>query len=200
MTTATLEKASPAKNVADDSVAQWAEGIVQDLSQNSSMTIGLTNGSRYGCDRRAIDALSRVLDDARGVCHGTRPMLLVRLSVMVGAALERADDQPETGPTVVRSPLGAWSEVSVPVPVGKRASWSLEQLPHWLASWKRDFGLVLIDLGPIHEVPSRIIGRLCDGCYVLLGPDTCASRDWILQQVAWHQHSGSTICGTLVTT
>lgn len=193
--TATALLESPAT---DSSAVTWAAGLVRDWTRTSSLTIGLTSGGRQSCDRRAIDALARNLDEALSTRRVLRPMLLVRLKIMPGSSLERGAEQSECGPPLLRSPLGAWSEVSVPVPVGKRASWSLEQLPRWLDAWRDDFGLVVIDLGPIHEVPSRVIGRLCDGCYVVLGPDNCASRDWILQQVAWHQHSGSTICGTLV--
>ncbi|MEO8270682.1 MAG: hypothetical protein ABI557_13245, partial [Aureliella sp.] len=86
-----------------------------------------------------------------------------------------------------------------PSPIGNRAGWWLEHVPRWMPSWKREFGFLLIDLGPISEVPSRVIGRLCDGCYVLLGPEACGSHEWLLQHIAWHDRSGCTVCGTLIT-
>jgi len=127
-------------------------------------------------------------------------MLLIRLQIEPGTSPERPPELSEQAPQPQTSPLGSWSEVSIPVPVGQRAGWALEELPHWMFNWKRQHALILIDLGPISEVPSRVLGRLCSGCYILLGPESCASRDWILQHVAWHEHSGSTICGTLVAT
>lgn len=181
-------------------LADWADSIVQDCSPHTCTTVGLLSGSRFASDRRVIDALTRVVDEARGLRRLALPMLLVRLDVVVGAPLERAPEQSEAAPVPQPSPLGQWSEVTVPVPVGTRASWSLEQLPRWLYAWKRQFRVAIIELGPMHQVPSRVIGRLCDANYILLGPSTCGSRDWILQHAAWHEQSGSTICGCLLTT
>lgn len=195
--TATLVAES---NSVQNPLADWADSIVQDYSPNSCTTIGLMSGSRFVCERRVIDALMRVVDEARGQRRLSLPMLLVRLDVVEGRPLERAPEQSEAAPAPQTSPLGHWSEVTVPVPVGTRASWSLEQLPRWLYAWKRQFRLVVIELGPMHQVPSRVIGRLCDANYILLGPSTCGSRDWIMQHAAWHEQSGSTICGCLLTT
>lgn len=195
--TATLVAES---NSVQSLLADWAAAIVQDCSPHGCTTIGLMSGSRFVCDRRAIDALTRVVDEARGLRRLSLPMLLVRLDVIEGASLERASEQSEAAPVPQSSPLGQWSEVTVPVPVGSRASWSLEQLPRWLHAWKRQFRVLVIELGPMHQVPSRVIGRLCDANYILLGPSTCGSRDWILQHAAWHEQSGSTICGCLLTT
>ncbi len=187
------------QNELDPSGANWAADVVSDLSQNVSMTIGLTRGSRHTSDSQVVDALSQLLDRAlKDHREVVRPMLVVRLQASAGTDLGRAAERAEAVPSLVRSSLGTWSEVSIPVPVGKHASRSLENLPHWLSVWKRNFGLILVDLGPISQVPSRVIGPLCDGCYIVLGPEPCGSRDWILRHVAWHQHSGSTIYGTLV--
>jgi hypothetical protein len=57
--------------------------------------------------------------------------------------------------------------------------------------------MILIDLGPINLIPSRTIGRLCDTNYILLGPNTSASAQWILQYVDYHTYCGSHIAGTL---
>jgi len=183
-----------------DTATVWATGIVKECSPKTCTTIGFINGSRFPCDRRVVDALAGMLDQARGQRKPALPMLLIRLQIEPGASLERPPEQPDQAPPLQPSPLGSWSEVSIPVPIGRRAGWALEELPHWMFNWKRQHALVLIDLGPISEVPSRILGRLCTGCYILLGPESCASRDWILQHVAWHEQSGSAICGTLVTT
>ena len=86
------------------------------------------------------------------------------------------------------------------MPVASSASWSLQQIPRWLPKWRESFQLILIDLGPAHLVPSRAIGRLCDTSYLLLGPKPCGSHEWIMQQLAWHHLSGSTISGSIVST
>ena len=58
--------------------------------------------------------------------------------------------------------------------------------------------MIVVDLGPVSSRNGRVIGRLCDGVYVLLGPTHCASQEWITQQLAWHDRDGSVVCGTLV--
>lgn len=192
---------SPASNSArTDGTTLWAEQIARQAVGAKCTTLGLTSGSRQANDRRTIDALARSL--AEQLLHSPRAsaqLLVLRLDVFLSTSLERLDDQPAGPPRPCKSPLGEWSEVTIPMPVGKRASWSLEHLPHWLPAWKSQFCCLLIDLGPIHLVPSRLIGRLCDSCYVLLGPDACASQEWLLQHIAWHDRSGSAICGTIVT-
>lgn len=177
----------------------WAAELARESIQTSCTTIGLISGSRYASSRCVIDGYARRIAAAITELRAKRPMLIVRLDVRTDDAPPRSGPSAEAPPATSVSPLGPWSEVTVPVPVGKRAGWWLEHLPHWLPTWKREFGFLLIDLGPIAEVPSRVIGRLCDGCYVLLGPEACGSHEWLLQHVAWHDRSGCTICGTLLT-
>lgn len=177
----------------------WAAGLAHDSLLSRCTTIGLISGSRSASPRCVIDAYARLIADQRRECRAKLPMLIVRLDIRNVATPPRSGQDPEIPPATAASPLGPWSEVTVPVPIGRKEAWRLEQLPHWLPSWKREFGFLLFDLGPISEVPSRAIGRLCDGCYVLLGPETCGAHEWLLQHIAWHDHSGCTICGTLIT-
>lgn len=183
--------------------AHWAQSIAEEAKSTACLTLGLTSGSRQGNDRRSIDRIVTEvanelgLTDASALTTAER-MLVVRLEVHASRDLERAVDQSAKIPVPQRSPLGAWYDVSIPMPVGRRASWSLEQLPHWLPVWKNTHSLILLDLGPVNMVPSRMIGRLCDACYLVLGPAPCGSHEWIMQHIAWHQRSGSTVCGTIV--
>ncbi len=194
--TATLTELTPPAAV---SVAKnWVQQIVEQSMPASCTTIGLTNGSREGCDRRAIDALARRFQEEFAAAGRHRKLLILRLNVFAGREESLDAEQTLATPAPVASPLGAWSEVTVSVPIGRRAGAALENLPHWLPVWKREANLVIVDLGPMSEVPSRVIGRLCDSCFVLLGPGTAASREWILQHIAWHDRSGSAICGTLL--
>lgn len=188
----------PTQSSTASAEGNWVQQVVQQSVAAKCTTIGLTNGSREGCDRRAVDAIARLFIDEFSAAGRLRKMLVVRLNVFAGRDEPTDSEQAVAVPTPLASPLGAWSEVTVPVPVGRRAGAALEHLPHWLPVWKRDANLVMVDLGPMNEVPSRVIGRLCDSCFVLLGPGTAASREWILQHIAWHDRSGSTICGTVL--
>ena len=189
------------KNAINPSIERWAAGLIGDLAPANALTIGLTNGSCRANDRRSVDELARTLHAALSERFDSiQPMLVLRLQHNFGDDIGPAANAVEVDaePSIIGSNLGGWSEVSVPVPAGNLSSRTLEHVPHWISTWKGKFGVILVDLGPMGEAPSRMMGRLCDGCYILLGPGKCGSRDWILRHVAWHQHSGSTICGTLV--
>lgn len=184
-------------------ITPWAHGIAEEAKSTPCLTLGLTSGSRQGNDRRSIDQIvAEVADELQltesSALTSTQRMLVVRLEVHASRDLERAVDQSAKIPVPQRSPLGVWYDVAIPMPVGKRASWSLEQLPIWLPVWKNTHSLIIVDLGPVNLVPSRMVGRLCDACYLLLGPTPCGSHEWIMQHIAWHQRSGSTVCGTIV--
>lgn len=176
----------------------WAAGIVSEARESKCTTVGLTCGSRQPNDRRVIDSLARTLSEELKVSHPDPRMLVIRITLDRSATLPKDVINSKELPKTTVSPLGQWSDVEIPMNIGKSAPWTLEQLPRWLPKWKNRFSVVLIDLGPMHLVPSRTIGRLCDGCYVLLGPDSCGSHEWILQHMAWHDRAGSTILGTLV--
>lgn len=182
-----------------DTAESWAAGLAHDSSLAKCTTIGLISGSRSANPRCVVDAYAQRIADARHECRAKLPMLIVRLDVRHSATPPRTGQNSELPPPTALSPLGPWREVTIPVPIGRKAGWWLEHLPHWLPNWKREFGFLLVDLGPISEVPSRVIGRLCDGCYLMLGPEACGSHEWLLQHIAWHDHSGCTICGTLIT-
>lgn len=190
------------QNSVDRSAQRWAAGIVGDLNVSNTMTIGLTSGSRYASDQRSVDGLAQAIHSALSKRYdATRTMLLLRLKNAVSSEQRLGENEKQIGPSIIDSNRGEWSEVTVPVPVSHGAYGSnsaVDYLSHWMATWKQEFSVILVDLGPICTAPSRMIGRLCDGCYILLGPETCGSREWILRHVAWHQQNGSTVCGTLV--
>jgi len=179
------------------SATSWG-GVVAAAAQNATTySIGLTSGSRFANDRRSIERLVRCaateLMDASGAST-----LLLRLDPMAPVGV--APTTRTAAPVATKSPLGPWYELSLPMPDKSSAPWALEHIPHWLPQWKLRHRLVAIDLGPMHLTPSRIIGRLCDSCYVLLGPTTCASHDWIMQHIDFHSRAGSVIAGSIVAT
>ncbi len=176
----------------------WSQSIADQARSSRSMTVGLMSGSRQSTDRRALDQLARQVSRAVSATRLDPRMLLVRLDIQVPSKLARLADGEQRVPEVKASPLGRWSLVEVPMPVLATAPWTLEQLPRWLPTWKAKFGLIVIDLGPMHLVPSRVIGRLCDATYLILGPESCASEDWIQYHLAWHARSGTHVVGTLV--
>lgn len=177
----------------------WAAEVAQEAMLVNCTTVGLINGSRDSTPRSVIDVYARLLADALAALRSRRPMLIVRLSSDPVRVSRREHQHADSAPSVAASPLGPWSEVTICVAAGKQARDTLERLSHLLQNWKREFGFVLVDLGPISEVPSRVIGGHCDSCFLLLGPESCGSHEWLLQQIAWHARNGSTICGTLVT-
>ncbi len=189
--------------LSEDATANTAQAWAADLAQESLLTkcttIGLISGSRDAAQRCVIDAYARCIADAFSAVRSRHAMLIVRLDDRPLAASRRDNQDADSLPSVAASLLGPWSEVTVAVGAGKQASDRLEKLSNLLPNWKREFGFVLVDLGPIAELPSRLIGRHCDSCFVLLGPEACGSHEWLLQHIAWHARSGSTICGTLVT-
>ena len=175
----------------------WGSAVATSAQNATTYSIGLTSGSRFANDRRAIERLVRSaateLMDATGAST-----LLLRLDPQTadgGAPTTRI-----AAPVATKSPLGPWYELNLPMPEKGSAPWALEHIPHWLPQWKLRHRLVAIDLGPMHLTPSRVIGRLCDVCYVMLGPNTCASHDWIMQQIDFHSRSGSVIAGSIVST
>ncbi len=173
----------------------WGSEVAAAAQNATTYSIGLTSGSRFANDRRAIERLLK--SAATELLNATgASTLLLRLDPQApdsGAPTTRT-----AAPVATKSPLGPWYEISLPMPGTKSAPWVLEHIPHWLPQWKLRHRLVAIDLGPMQLTPSRMIGRLCDVCYVMLGPETCASHDWIMQQIELHSRSGSNITGSIV--
>ena len=173
----------------------WGGAVAAAAQNATTYSIGLTSGSRFANDRRAVERLAR--SAATELMNATgASTLLLRLDP--NAADSGAPTTRIAAPTATKSPLGPWYEISLPMPEKSSAPWALEHIPHWLPQWKLRHRLVAIDLGPMHLTPSRMIGRLCDVCYVMLGPNTCASHDWIMQQIDFHSRSGSTIAGSII--
>lgn len=184
---------------ADTGLHQWADQIANIAIQTNNLSVGLVSGNRFGNDPRVI---FRIVRSLQGAVHQLKPnssCLLCRLDVRVSSAVRRLSWSREEAaePKVERSALGNWHFVEVPIVVGNVATPSLQLVPRLLPKWKLNYNLVLIDLGPLHLVPSRIVGRLCDCNFVLLGPTSCASSQWINQFVSHHADCGSHITGTI---
>ena len=203
-------KSGPIEKLTDDAIirkgdwmtsdlhtASWGGEVAAAAQMATTYSIGLMSGSRFANDRRLIDRLvkSAALELAESTGAST---LLLRLD---NAAREPDSTKSRAAvPVASKSPLGPWYEISFPMPQSKSAPWALEHIPQWMPQWKLRHRLLVIDLGPMHLTPSRVIGRLCDMCYLMLGPSTCASHDWIMQQIDFHSRSGTIIAGSVVAT
>lgn len=204
----------------------WIE-LLDQLSQGAvNLTIGLVAGSRTPNQRAALDRLAMAglqgpglpgagssnadlpsadLPSAGSSDAGTRgasgSSLLVRLSLGADAIARRqlrSARASEQAPTPVPSPLGAWREVTVSMQLGATAPKNLQRLPRWLSSWKREFSRILIDLGPIDQPVCRAVGRYCDSCLLLLGPETCASPTWLRRHIDHLTQCDVTLSGSIV--
>lgn len=184
-----------------DIAFDWAATLASEANHADSLTVGVVSGSRNPNDTRTVDRLMAALSQQLDVVGGRT--LRIRLETVDGGWFgQQNDSQNDTNvneiPIAKKSALGSWSEVEIEVFDRAKTTWQLQQLPEWLPVWKDAFKLILVDLGPISSPASRAAGRLCDGCYVLLGPETCGSPEWIMQQTAWHSKVGSAICGSLL--
>jgi len=178
----------------------WYDQIARQGSHSRGFTVGLISGHRDQNDPRCIYRIAARLTKAMANYRSNSGLLVCRLEVrcpLWGSWLATPEQKVE--PIVEKSALGDWHQVDVPMTLGNTAPWSLQQLPRWLPRWKLRYNIILIDLGPIHLVSSRTIGRLCDSNYIVLGPNSTASAQWILQYADYHAYCGSHIAGTLLT-
>ncbi len=177
--------------------------IAEHAIRTDCLTVGLVSGHRLGNDVRCVHRFAgQVISSlVEADCH--EKMLVCRIIVerpllkRFGLGFKERTDQ-EVVPPIRRSAIGNWFQVDVPITLGDSAPWMLQQIPKLLPQWKQQYRLILIDLGPIHLVTSRAIGRLCDANYLLLGPNSSASADWLLQYVDYHAYCGSNIVGTML--
>lgn len=176
---------------------EWATTLLSEANTADNLTLGIVNGSRLPNDRRTFDRIMQSVTSALQTT-GKRALVIHLDATTVESKEPPTSPENRRIPVAERSPLGNWSEVNIPILGRSKATWELEQLPTWLPVWKDAFQVIVLDLGPMHLPESRAVGRLCDGCYVLLGPDACGSSEWIMQQAAWHHKVGSIITGTLV--
>ena len=169
----------------------WASDVATEALAATCLMVGITNGSQLPTDRAtfcsiAFQVSSKLADSG----HRT---LVLRIT----DSGQTQEGSSERIPVAHRSPLGSWSEVELFCKASDVQGDS-KLLSEWLPNWKESFQLLLVDLGSLNSPMSRGAGRFCDGSYLLLGPTHCASQEWIMQQIAWHHRSGSTICGTLL--
>ena len=171
--------------------------LLRELSAGAvNLTVGLIAGGRGPNERAALDRLAQAglkLDGGEG--------LLIRLNFGNESSTKRqlrTARASAQAPVAVVSPLGRWREVSIPMQLGNAAPHNLEQLPRWLATWKRDFARILIDLGPLDQSICRAVGRYCDSCLLLLGPDSCASPTWLRRHIDHLTQCDVTLSGSIV--
>ena len=154
-------------------------------------------GPEEGDWRAALDRLAQAsLQPNSGSCG-----LLVRLNLGNEAIPKRqlrSARASEHCPTPIPSPLGSWREVSIPMQLGNTAPKNLERLPRWLSTWKREYPRILIDLGPLDQPVCRAVGRYCDSCLLLLGPETCASPTWLRRYTPRLTQCDVTLSGSIV--
>lgn len=188
--------------IVDPRLTAWANEIAGITCQSKNVTLGLISGNRFSNDARVIFRIVRQLQQSLASISSDASILLCRLDVRspssMSLLIKESDELPE--PKIERSALGNWSVVEVPMTVGNVAPRALQMVPRLLPKWKMRYNLVVIDLGPLHVVPSRIVGRLCDCNYVVLGPGSCASAQWITQYINYHEDCGSHIAGTVCAT
>ncbi|MEO8270687.1 MAG: hypothetical protein ABI557_13270, partial [Aureliella sp.] len=103
-----------------ESAEYWARALAHDSLMSTCTTIGLVTGSRSNSPRCVIDAYARLIASARRECRAKRPMLILRLDVCTTSVPQRSGQEAESPPAVTASPLGPWSEVTVPMPIGNR--------------------------------------------------------------------------------
>jgi hypothetical protein len=176
----------------------WA-GLLAQLSQGAvNLTVGLVSGSRWPNERRVLD---RLAEAGLGCGSAADKGLLIRLTMGNEPLPKRQLRSARTSdslPTPALSPLGNWRDISIAMPPSATAPKNLERLPRWLAAWKREFSRILVDLGPIDQPVCRVMGRYCDSCLLLLGPETCASPTWLRRHIELLSHCDASLCGSMV--
>jgi hypothetical protein len=183
----------------DRHLKNWCETIAASQGQRANITIGLTSGSRTANDARVIFKIVKALQAAIAERRPKHSLLLCRLDV-TSAPLELLSTAVDidTEARLERSALGEWDHVEIDVCIGSYAPKSLLKIPRLLPKWKLRYDTIIVDLGAIHQVPSRTIGRLCDANFVIIGPNSSASAQWIKQYVDHHTACGSHIAGSIV--
>jgi hypothetical protein len=183
----------------DQQLNNWCVDIVANNSGSKCITIGLTSGNRNPNDARVIYRLVKSLSESLLERRQESNLLLCRLDVKsVAWELFRSTENTDVDARIEKSALGSWDHVEIPVVVSNVAPKSLQQIPRLLPKWKLRYSTIVVDLGPINQVPSRTIGRLCDSNFVVIGPNSCASAQWISQHVDYHLDCGAHINGTIV--
>lgn len=176
----------------------WVQLLDSLSSGAENITLGLIAGGRSSNERRVLDRLAR-----SGLTAVGGKGLLVRLNLNgqpVPAHQLRTARASEQQPAPCPSPLGKWKEVSVAMQIGATAPKALEQLPRWLAGWKKEYRRILLDLGPLDAPVCRAVGRFCDGCLLLLGPETCASPTWLRRNIDHLTQCRANLSGSIVIT
>lgn len=165
----------------------WAEHVAAEAVKANSYTIGLLNGSHDQTDRRVLNRLVLNIATLLQDRDAALTTMLVRFD-------DKAQNRAKKTEAISKSPLGPWFEMVQ----SNHSEEAIETCSKQLPTWKQSHRLILIDLGAMDTSLSRQIGRLCDVCYLLLGPSRCGSLDWIAQHISLHGQDGTVLAGSLV--
>jgi hypothetical protein len=182
----------------DAKSTRWGSCIASEASQAATYSVGLMSASRFANDRRAVDRLLRSATQELTQLDFGATTLFVCLDVLNN--LQTKTRTSTAVPSPSKSLLGPWYEVFLPASDTKSMKLLTDNLAVWLPQWKQEHRLVVVDLGPMHLTAAQSAGRLCDVCYLILGPGTCASHDWIVRQVNQLDRMGTVIAGSVIAT
>lgn len=177
----------------------WLQQISLEIHGTPNLTLGIASGDRELLDRRVLDLLARKLVQPQTFDSRAEKLLVVRVRFdLVGARTSLAmGEKRQSLPSPQPSPLGGWCYVDL-IPSHRRQDTELtQQISRGLPGWKQKFRLILIELGSLGSPLSRSLGFLCDGSYIVLGPDSCGSPLWLRQNIDLHLCSGSQISGLI---
>ncbi|RMF43830.1 MAG: hypothetical protein D6753_04140 [Planctomycetota bacterium] len=174
----------------------WLHDLDAALQAGDTRAIGLIDGGDDSAGRASINA---VMQRVTGATDGPRrESLLVRTRCFASRNLDRQDDQPPGIPPATASPLGRWKETEIPLPIGARPSWTERQFPQWMVQWRREFQLIVVQLGAINSSAARRLGCCMDQNILLLGPRRSAGPEWLMEQIALHSRAGAHISGSIL--
>ncbi|MEM7474192.1 MAG: hypothetical protein AAF483_04310 [Planctomycetota bacterium] len=190
-------------NVTEQTAADndcWTSDLVTQVLASDSMTIGILNASRWPNNPRAIHQILNTLSQnlTRRLNEGDHSLQKRILCIQLKQQTEFEQEPQNRIPVAQRSPLGDWSEVSVEIYARKDLGRRDERVQQWLPEWKDAFPFIVLDLGAIDSKASHNAARLCDCCYLMLGPEECGSHQWLMQQMQLHQNLGTNFGGSLL--
>ena len=176
----------------------WVLQVELEARGTQNITLGIANGHRHPTDRRVLDHLARGLTSAATPTILYGKLLIVRLrDDLAEYALGRAG-QGDTTLVASPSPLGGWDVIDLAVSrIAKQRAEVTQFIARALPTWKQQYKLILVDLGSLGDSISRQLGFLCDGSYVILGPESCGAPEWLRLQIGRHSQAGSQVCGTI---
>ncbi|GIW97669.1 MAG: hypothetical protein KatS3mg111_1002 [Pirellulaceae bacterium] len=179
---------------AEQSQSTWEESLGRQLAGVATLAVGVVNGSSQPISGTAWQAASAAMMRAVANTDRLARLLTVRIDGLrePGPAVLR---RPSSTPHPKRSPLGDWYETVIHPATPSVASIRCEFVT-LLASLRRQFQFLLVDAGPVDRASA--IAPYLDACYLILGPQACASTRWLRAQVDALRAHGVHLEGTLI--